>query len=91
MAPQGYLLARGDKLLVTTGRCVPAAFDRHTGRLLYYKPAKALYHGGSWITSADGLYFNPKNRFQNPSRASIGEAAPVRATACSPTPSPRAT
>jgi len=78
VAPQGYLLAHEDKLLVATGRCVPAAFDRRTGRLLYYKPAVALYHGGAWITSGGGLYFNPKNRFQNPSEAFVGEAQPVQ-------------
>ncbi len=77
VAPQGYMLVHEDTLLVATGRCVPAAFDRHTGRLLYYKPASALYHGGAWITSAGDLYFNAKNRFQNPSQAYIGEAEPV--------------
>ena len=77
VAPQGYLLVHEDTLLVATGRCVPAAFDRHTGRLLYYKPAIALYHGAAWMTSADDLYFNAKNRFQNPSQAHIGEAEPV--------------
>ncbi|MBM4050290.1 MAG: hypothetical protein FJ279_34780, partial [Planctomycetes bacterium] len=35
VSPQGYLLAAGDTLLVPTGRCVPAAFHRRTGRLLY--------------------------------------------------------
>ena len=77
VAPQGYLLVRKDTLLVPTGRCVPAAFDRHTGRLLYHKPAIALYHGAAWLTSADDLYFNAKNRFQNPSQAYVGEAQPV--------------
>jgi len=76
VAPQGYLLVQEDTLLVATGRCVPAAFDRHTGRLLYYKPASALYHGAAWTTASGDLYFNPKNRFQNPSEAHIGEAQP---------------
>ncbi|MEW6354746.1 MAG: PQQ-binding-like beta-propeller repeat protein [Planctomycetota bacterium] len=77
VAPQGYLLVRGDILLVPTGRCIPAAFNRHTGRLLHYKPADALFNGGAWTTSTEGFYFNPKNRFQNPSEAFIGEADPV--------------
>ena len=76
VAPQGYLVVHGDTLLVPTGRCVPAAFDRHTGRLLYYKPADALYHGGAWITAAGDWYFNAKNRFQNPSESHVGEAEP---------------
>jgi len=77
VAPQGYLLVHDDTLLVPTGRSVPAAFDRRTGRLLYYKPAAALYHGGAWLTSSGDLYFNPKNRFQNPSQAHVGEVEPV--------------
>ena len=81
VAPQGYLVAAKDVLLVPTGRSVPAAFNRHTGRLLYYKPEKTHYHGASygggvWCTSAQELYFNTKNRSQNPSKAFIGEADP---------------
>jgi len=77
VAPQGYLVVSKDTLLVPTGRCVPAAFDRHTGKLLYYKPAMGTYDGGAWTTAAGNLFFNPKNRFQNPSQAFIGEADPV--------------
>lgn len=81
VAPQGYLLATGDVLLVPTGRSVPAAFDRRTGRLLYYKPEKTHYHaaqygGGYWCTAWGPFYFNPKNRFANPSQAHRGEADP---------------
>jgi len=81
VAPQGYLVASEDVLLVPTGRSVPAAFDRHTGRLLHYKPEKthynlAQYGGGVWCTAVDDLYFHTSNRFQNPSEAHIGEAEP---------------
>ena len=81
VAPQGYLAASKDVLLVPTGRSVPAAFDRHTGRLLYYKPEKTHYHGASygggvWCTVAGDLYFHTKNRFHNPSEAHVGEADP---------------
>jgi len=61
VAPQGYLLASGDVLLVPTGRSVPAAFDRGTGRLLYYRPASTQWNGGAWATIAGDLYFNPKH------------------------------
>ncbi|NOZ20881.1 MAG: PQQ-binding-like beta-propeller repeat protein [Planctomycetes bacterium] len=77
VAPQGYLAIRDDILLVPTGRCVPAAFNRHTGRLLYYKPSVLTYHGSSWVTTTEGFYFNSKNRFQNPSKAFVGEADPT--------------
>ena len=81
VAPQGYLVVCGDTLLVPTGRSIPAAFDRHTGRLLYYKPEKTHYHGaayggGVWCTAAGELYFNTNNRFHNPSEPHIGEADP---------------
>ena len=81
VAPQGYLVASEDTLLVPTGRSVPAAFDRHTGRLLHYKPEKTHYHGASygggvWCTAVEDLYFHTKNRSQNPSEAYIGEAEP---------------
>ncbi len=36
VAPQGYLVATEDKLLVSGGRSVPAAYDRRTGQFLYY-------------------------------------------------------
>ena len=40
VAPQGALVVRGDKLLVPGGRSVPACYDRHTGKLLYYQLAE---------------------------------------------------
>ena len=81
VAPQGYLLVSENVLIVPTGRSVPAAFDRHTGRLLHYKPEKthyqgASYGGGVWCTANRDLYFNTKNRSQNPSQAHQGEADP---------------
>ena len=37
VAPQGALVAIGDRLLVPGGRSVPACFDRVTGKCLYYQ------------------------------------------------------
>ena len=61
VAPQGYLAAIGDRLLVPNGRSVSACFDRHTGQLLYY------HHGrnnknGSCHTAAVGKYFANSGR-----------------------------
>ena len=58
VAPQGYMLATRDVLLVPTGRSVPAAYDRRTGRLLHYLPAASKHEGGCWSTVADDLYFS---------------------------------
>ena len=45
-APQGYLLAAKDVLLVPTGQASPAGFDRRTGRLLPARRRAASEHGG---------------------------------------------
>ncbi|MCK5801237.1 MAG: PQQ-binding-like beta-propeller repeat protein [Lentisphaeria bacterium] len=76
VAPQGYLLASAGKLLVPTGRNIPAVFDRATGELLYYKAAEALQDGGAWSLVWRDVMFTPKNRFTNPSEARVGEAMP---------------
>jgi len=58
VAPQGYVLASKDVLLVPTGRALPAAYDRSTGRLLYYRHTTHL--GGVWtaIDEENALFFN---------------------------------
>ena len=38
IAPQGYLVANEKYLLVSGGMTVPAAFERATGRFIYYRP-----------------------------------------------------
>ncbi len=58
VSPQGYLAVTGDALIVPTGRSLPALYDRHTGELRCYEPARGKYDGGSWLTTAGELYFN---------------------------------
>jgi outer membrane protein assembly factor BamB len=62
VAPQGYLLAGKDVLLVPTGRSVPAGFDRSTGRRLFYNPQGEAYgtqyYGGTWCRIVDSTYYN---------------------------------
>ena len=75
VAPQGYLAASKDALVVPTGRAVPAVFDRRTGRLLYYDPASA--NGGSWTAIAGGMFFNPGHQQSGPNlHVQLGEAGP---------------
>ena len=76
VCPQGYLLASGETLLVPTGRAVPAAFDRKTGRLLYYRHAEGKFEGGCWATVAGELFFNPIHPHQLADEAFVGEAPP---------------
>jgi len=78
VAPQGYLLASGNKLLVPTGRSVPAAFDRHTGRLLYYNPDESTKEGGTRIAVVGDLYFHRKQNSQLGTQSHIGEVKPGR-------------
>lgn len=58
VAPQGALAVSGDKLLVSGGRSVPAVFDRHTGKLLYYELSVNNKTGGSFVSASGDVFFN---------------------------------
>jgi len=59
VAPQGPLVAVGDKLLVPGGRSVPACYDRATGKLIYYQLAEnGKRGGGSSVAAIDHLLIN---------------------------------
>jgi len=53
---QGHLAVAGDRLLVPTGRAVPAAFARADGKLLYFHLQRYGGVGGSAVV-ADGSAF----------------------------------
>lgn len=57
VAPQGYLVVQGDRLLVPGGRSIPAIYDRHTGKLLSYKLAENGKRGGGSDVAVGGRYF----------------------------------
>jgi len=52
ISPHGYLVASKNILYVPSGRAMPAAFDRKTGKFLFYSSAGGKY-GGTW-TLLDG-------------------------------------
>lgn len=57
VAPQGALLAEGDILLVPTGRCFPAAYDRKTGAFRYHDIGDHNGQGGTWVAiDGDKIY-----------------------------------
>jgi len=58
VAPQGYLVATEDKLLVSGGRSVPAAYDRKTGQFLYYNMNKYGKTGACDVMASDDHFFN---------------------------------
>ncbi|MBN1458519.1 MAG: PQQ-binding-like beta-propeller repeat protein [Armatimonadetes bacterium] len=61
VSPQGHLLATEDRLLVSGGRSVPAAYDRKTGRFLYFQTntklgGHAVYLGKHWFFNDGRMY-----------------------------------
>lgn len=58
VGPQGYLVAAGDKLLVSGGRSVPACFDRRTGKFLYYRLAENGNRGHFSVSATANHFFN---------------------------------
>jgi len=58
VAPQGYLVATPDVLLVSGGRSVPAAYNRKTGRFLYYRVSEFDKIGDYAVAAADRWFFN---------------------------------
>jgi len=61
VAPQGYLTISGDVLLVPGGRSVPAAFNKHTGRLLFFNMASRAMGkaaGGFDVRAGDDMFVN---------------------------------
>ena len=61
VAPQGYLSATEDKLFLAGGRSVPAAYDRHTGKFLYFETntkdgGYEVIVGKEWFLNAGSVY-----------------------------------
>jgi outer membrane protein assembly factor BamB len=62
IAPQGYLAASDDRLLVPNGRSVPACLSRSTGTIQYFlwprDASASAGHGGFMVCAAKNMYFN---------------------------------
>ncbi|HCO92974.1 MAG TPA: hypothetical protein DIU00_03330 [Phycisphaerales bacterium] len=58
VAPQGYMVATDDKLLISGGRSVPAAYDRKTGEFLYYHLNKYGKIGVCEVMASGDYFFN---------------------------------
>jgi outer membrane protein assembly factor BamB len=58
VSAQGDLLLVGGRLLVPTGRGVPAAFDREDGKFLYLHLQTFGKAGGSSVVATDTHFFN---------------------------------
>ncbi|HPA18544.1 MAG TPA: PQQ-binding-like beta-propeller repeat protein [Verrucomicrobiae bacterium] len=58
VSAQGDLVVVGDRLLVPTGRGVPAAFSRADGKFLFFHLQTFGKVGGSGIVATDSQFFN---------------------------------
>lgn len=61
VAPQGYLAASKDKLLIAGGRTVPAVYNLKTGKFLYYHVSSRMYNknaGGYQVHISGDYFFN---------------------------------
>jgi outer membrane protein assembly factor BamB len=73
VSAQGYLVATGDELLVPTGRAVPAAFDRASGKFRYYHLQANGHTGGTLTVAAGDSFYNGGSRFHLASGALEGK------------------
>ena len=79
VAPQGYVLGHDGQIFVPTGRNVPAAYDRRTGKLLYYRGAPTSWSnrwGGVWNFLADGWLFGWRSHIGPDIDVQLGEFTP---------------
>ena len=58
VSSQGYLAVSDKRVFVATGRSVPAAFDRATGKFQYYHLQSNTANGGSLIIVSDEFCLN---------------------------------
>ncbi len=58
ISSQGYLVVAGEKLIVSTGRAIPAMFNRPNGEMLYFHLQKYGQQGGSEIAVYDEFFLN---------------------------------
>lgn len=73
VGPQGALLATKNTLIVPGGRSVPAVFDRHSGKQLYFElNAAGKGTGGSFLTASDD-HFYVHTRYKGTRQFSLGD------------------
>ncbi|MCD6352319.1 MAG: PQQ-binding-like beta-propeller repeat protein [Armatimonadetes bacterium] len=79
VAPQGYLSLDDKRIYIPTGRNVPAAFDRATGKFLYYRSRPYTWGdrwGGCWTFTGGGLLFNRRSHIGPDINSVLGESQP---------------
>ena len=78
VAPQGPLVAIGDRLLLPGGRSVPACLDRKTGKLLRFQFGEnGKRGGGSEVAAMGNVFFNGGAIFDIATEKYLADAAKV--------------
>ncbi len=74
IAPQGHIVAIGNRLLLPGGRTVPACLDRATGKIVRYQLGESgKIGGGSEVVALDGLFFNGGAVFETETEKHLGD------------------
>lgn len=81
VSSHGYFAVAGDKLIVPTGRAVPAVFDRKTGKLSYFHLQKFRADGGVHVVAFDDVLINGADAFRLSDGEKVGEGVSARTTA----------
>jgi len=76
VAAHGYLVVDGERLLVPTGRAVPAAFRRSDGQFLYFHLQKYGQKGGAAVLSTGSAFFNGGLLFDGSTGAQLEVVGP---------------
>jgi outer membrane protein assembly factor BamB len=72
ISPQSYLVLSENVLYVPSGRAMPAAFDRKSGRFLYYCPPGGK-EGGTWALVERGELIAGVERSGTPAKVAYDE------------------
>ncbi|MHB8902130.1 MAG: outer membrane protein assembly factor BamB family protein [Thermoguttaceae bacterium] len=79
ISAQGYLAVAADRLVVPTGRAVPAVLDRAEGALVSF-PLQAYQHaGGADVVLLDGFLINSGSVYSIDGKQKIGTVGPETA------------
>jgi len=72
VAPQGHIVAAGDRLLIPGGRSVPACFDRTDGTFQYYRLEENGHRGGYDAFAVQDYFFNGGSMFEVATGKNLG-------------------
>lgn len=76
VSAQGYLLANEVQLFVPTGRAVPAAFERATGKFEYYRLQENTQIGNTAAVLHGELFYNGGHAYQTADGSRLSERIP---------------